>query len=192
MSALQFPFLPSGPLPAGRLKKIALEWLAWVAIAAVAYSQTGYFDVTIADYPLGATGWPRVICAMIVVGATGQALYQIYGATPSEEEEAPAAAPRRWDLNLVLQVFGIFLLPFIYLYLMPEIGFYVATPVFIVLFLLLLNVRSLPVVVGVTAVVYGVILLIFTRLFFVALPVGYLDGFYEANIAVIDFVRLGM
>jgi hypothetical protein len=172
-----------------RHRKPLTEWLIWVAIAAFAYSQTMTFDKVIPDYPIGPTGWPRTIGWLIVAGATGQLLYNLLGAREAEVE----AVQRRRDGALkIAQRLSVFLLPFVYLYLTPRIGFYVSTPVFIVALMLLLEVRSIVAIVGVTATVYGLILLIFTRFFFVALPNGNLDGFYELNNAIIGIARFGM
>lgn len=170
-------------------RKPLAEWLIWVAIAAFAYSQTVNFDKVISDYPIGPTGWPRTICWLIAAGATGQLLYNLLGAREAEVEAV--RRPRDGALKTA-QRLAVFLLPFVYLYLTPRVGFYVATPVFIVALMLLLEVRSIVAIVGVTATVYGLILLIFTRFFFVALPNGSLDGFYELNNAIIGIARFGM
>jgi hypothetical protein len=44
----------------------------------------------------------------------------------------------------------------------------------------------------VTTVVYSMVLLIFTRFFFVALPVGGIEWFYDINNAIISIVRTGV
>ena len=75
---------------------------------------------------------------------------------------------------------------------MPSIGFYVATPVFILGLLLLLEVTSPAALLLVTTVVYSLVLLIFTRFFFVALPVGGIQWFYDINNAIISIVRAGL
>ena len=86
-----------------------------------------------------------------MVGATGQLGYRILsisrGGEREDEGELPAEGatvavykPRGWRL---VQRLGIFLFPLLYLYVMPSVGFYLATPVFIVGLLILLEVRSL-------------------------------------------------
>lgn len=176
-----------------------LEWLFWLVLAGLVYALTDSFDEPIAEYQFGAAGWPRVLCAALAFGATGQMLYKLTRkhsgqkepAGPSVDQE-DEAAPRVLTLRAKLQRAGVFVTPFAYLYVMPEIGFYVATPFFILAILLLLEVRSLKALVAVTAVVYGLVLLIFTRLFYVALPVGRIEIFYDLNNWIIGFVRIGM
>jgi hypothetical protein len=167
------------------------EWLVWVAIATLALSQTGYFDQDLAGYAFGASGWPRLICVMMIVGATGQLVFRLTaGATAGARAPDPAA--RRLDLARLAQRGAIFGLPFVFLYATPWLGFYVTAPGFVLALLLVLEVRSVPALLGVTGIVYGLILVLFTRYFFVAVPTGILDSFYEINVAIIDFARLGM
>src|SRR5690606_25355703 len=151
-----------------------LEWVCWVGLALLAYSQTGYFDQTIPEYRYGATGWPRAICFLLIIGASAQLAFRsreiIRGQAEQQEWEAEQRKPiARMRLA---QCIAVFVLPLVYLYLVPSVGFYVATPVFIVLLMLLLEVRSIKALAGVTAVVFGTFLIVFTRFFYVALPVG--------------------
>jgi len=165
------------------------EWLFWIAVAALAWSQTAFFDQSIREYRFGATGWPRAICLMIAAGATAQLLLRLRAggvaglrATGGGEERAPWQAAQR---------IAIFVLPFAFLWLAPRMGFYVSAPLFVLALLLLLEVRSPLALLGITGLVYGLFLLLFTRLFYVALPVGRWDPFYGVNEAIIAFARLG-
>lgn len=176
-----------------------LEWLFWLVLAGMLYALTGNFDEPIAEYQLGASGWPRAICAALAFGATAQLLYKLTrkhtgpieptGQSPDQAEEVARPV---LSLRAKLQRVGVFVTPFVYLYVMPEIGFYVVTPFFILAILLLLEVRRFKALAGVTAVVYGLVLLIFTRLFYVALPVGRIESFYDLNNWIVGFVRIGM
>lgn len=175
--------------------KPVLEWLFWLALAALVYSLTGRFDEPIAEYRFGASGWPRALCVALVIGATGQLIYKLSRKQASGNEPDsldPEAEPQSLSLGAKLQRFGVFAAPFIYLYLTPQIGFYVSTPLIILAILLLLEVRSLKALAGVTFVVYGLVLLIFTRFFYVALPVGRIEAFYDLNNWIIVLVRTGM
>ncbi len=172
-----------------------VEWLIWVGLAALVYSQTSRFDQEIAEYALGASGWPRSLCLAVIVGATGQFVYQmttIWRGKDLIKEESDDSGREKLGTWRLVQRLGIFFVPLIYLYVMPAVGFYVATPIFIVILLLLLEVRSLPAIATVTVIVYGLALLIFTRLFYVALPTGHIEAFYDINNAIISIVRAGM
>ena len=177
------------------------EWLLWVFLAILVYAQTGRFDQEIAEYAFGASGWPRARCIAVFVGATGQLCSRILQLRRGggEGEDAPEGAAKPsirmpFEINgwRLAQRVGIFVFPLLYLFVMPEIGFYVATPLFVLGLLLMLEVRSLVALLTVTAVVYGLVLLVFTRLFFVALPVGRIEAFYDLNNAIISVARLGL
>ncbi len=174
----------------GPYARPVLEWAFWVALAAIYYAQTGYFDEEIPNYAFGATGWPRALALAAVLGATGQLLTRLAAIRRGEVAERAAAA------QTSLGAYGyqalLFAFPFIYLFVTPTLGFYVSTPLFIVGLLLLLEVRAPITVLAVTGVVYGLVLLIFTRLFYVALPVGSASPFYDINVAIIEIARYGV
>ena len=174
------------PRPTGAL----VEWAIWLAIAFFFYSQTSRFDEDIASYRFGATGWPRTLAICVAIGATGQMLYRIFReTTPSPVAEALAEDVSAWTWA---QRLGILVLPIVWLWTIPYVGFYVSTPIFIFALLLILEVYAWRALIGVTAVVYGLVLLLFTRFFYVGLPVGTLDGFYEANNWIIATARWGV
>ncbi len=186
-----------------------VEWAIWIAVLAWVFWQTQRFDREIAQYAFGATGWPRALCIAAALGATGQLIYRIAeirrgraagpeaalpeSAVPETAAPEPAAPkgqrPGLWQRAKHLP---IFIFPLIYLYLVPSVGFYVATPFFILGLLLILEVRTLKALLGVTCVVYGLVLLLFTRFFYVALPVGRIESFYDINNAIIGIARYGM
>ena len=181
-----------------------VEWAIWIAVLAWVFWQTQRFDREIAQYAFGAAGWPRALCIAAALGATGQLIYRIaeirrgHAAGPEStvpETAAPEpAAPegQRPGLWQRAKHLPIFIFPLIYLYLVPSVGFYVATPFFILGLLLILEVRSLRALLGVTCVIYGLVLLLFTRFFYVALPVGRIEAFYDINNAIIGIARYGM
>ena len=185
----------SRSLPLEAIARPAVEWFIWIAFAAAVYSQTGRFDKEIAAYAFGATGWPRTLCIALAVGATCQFCSQFLQIARSGGGGRTAAAPaaeRRVSGWRLIQKAAIFVFPLLYLYLMPSIGFYFATPFFVLGMLLLLEVISPVALACVTAVVYGLVLILFTRLFFVALPVGNVDWFYNINNAIITIARAGL
>lgn len=176
------------------LWKPITEWAVWIAIVAILYSQIGSFDKEIAEYAFGATGWPLALCVGTVLGATGQLAYQVLsrsGESAATDDAGSDAEAKLTGLRW-LQRIAIFALPLLYLYLVPYVGFYLATPIFIVLLLLILEVKSPAAVVGVTVVVYGLVLFLFTRFFFVALPTGRITAFYDINNSIIGLARAGM
>ncbi|MGI9385569.1 MAG: tripartite tricarboxylate transporter TctB family protein [Methyloligellaceae bacterium] len=180
-----------------RLKQnpgIWVEWAVWVAVALIAYNITYVFDKPVEGYRYGATGWPRAILIAIMIGATCQLIFRYFqweeSALPESDAAAASLISRLWPPNW--RLVAIFVLPIVYLWLLARTGFYLTTPFFIVAYLVALGVRSVKVFVSVTLVVYVLLLLIFTRLFYVALPVGSWQGFYDINNAIIVIVRTGL
>ena len=90
------------------------------------------------------------------------------------------------------QVVAIFCLPLVYVFLMRRLGFFLATPLFIFAYLWTLEVRRWQVLVAVTLIVFAVVLLVFVRFFYVALPVGSWEWAYAINNAIVALVRLGL
>ncbi len=175
--------------------KPVAEWLVWIAIAGIAYSQTGHFDMEIKQYAFGADGWPTAICIGLVLGATGQLIYQLTRLPRSFPAASPGAAVKSMKLlpsRGMAQRVAIFMLPFVFLYLTPIFGAYVSVPLFVLAMLILLDVRSPRTLIGVTAIIYAVLLLVFTRIFYVALPTGRIDLLYEFNTALIVLSRMGL
>lgn len=175
------------------------EWAIWFAIAFYAYVQTGRFDQEIYGYEFGAAGWPRTICIAIMISATAQFAFVVARILRESERsdlsrEADSSGDTRHERKLAatLRRAAFFVCPFVYLYLCARLGFYLVTPFFVVLLLILLEVRSIGVILAVTAVIYCVALAIFTRFFFVALPAGRIEPFYDINNAIIAFARMGM
>ncbi|CUH78236.1 Tripartite tricarboxylate transporter TctB family protein [Tritonibacter multivorans] len=169
-----------------------LEWVFWITLVALYAQQTTFFDETLQNYRLGATGWPRGLCYVAIAGATGQLvsrLLAIHRRTAENSDSDGFRVQRNWSQTA--QHLAIFGFPFCFLYAVPSVGFYVAAPVFILGLLLLLGVRKPRTIALVVAIVFGLFLLIFTRFFYVALPVGSIPAFYNVNVTVIEFTRYG-
>ncbi len=177
--------------PDFRFLRPVAEWVIWIAIVAWVFWQTRYFDQEIQLYAFGAAGWPRALCIAAALGATGQLIYRI-AEVRRGHVAAPEASAERPSLWQRAKHLPIFLFPLLYLYLVPSVGFYLATPFFILGLLLILEVRSLVALASVTAVIYGLVLLLFTRLFYVALPTGQIEAFYNINNAIIVIARWGL
>ncbi|WP_126623140.1 tripartite tricarboxylate transporter TctB family protein [Oceaniglobus ichthyenteri] len=167
------------------------EWCFWIVLIGLYFQQTAYFDEEISNYRFGASGWPKVIAFAALFGATFQLVIQIHalraGLTDDDTEVERIQVTRRQWLHRIV----IFCWPFVFLYITPILGAYVSLPVFIVGFLLLLGVYRIKPIALVLLIVYGLTLLIFTRFFFVALPLGNEYIFYDINVAIIEFARIG-
>jgi hypothetical protein len=172
-----------GKLTSGQWTEIAI----WMALAGLAFGYSFEFDRDIEFYKFGASGWPRVIIAMIFLGAIGQFIQDLRQAKTnpvydpgyfSQFSEQGAGFIVRMGLTLAL--------PMAYAMLLQWMGYYFLTPFFLAFYLYLTGERRPVMLILVPLVIYGVITVIFTRVLYVGLPIGYWPGFYDfGNWAVI-------
>lgn len=174
-----------------RYIRYVAEWCLWAVLIGIYYQQTTYFQNNIENYNFGAAGWPRVIAIAALVGTTFQLVLQVH----TLRSGLPFGETKRFNTSITardwLHRIAIFFWPFVFLYLTPRIGAYVSLPVFILGLLLLLGVRRIKPLALVLLVVYGMMLVIFTRYFYVAQPIGAEGLFYNINVAIIEFARIG-
>lgn len=174
------------------LRKPFAELVLWLGVCAIVYSQTGLFDREIPEYRFGAIGWPRVICLIIAIGAIGQFISQVINRTSAPKAKNVVGEVISDSWTAIVKRAAIFVFPLVWLYLAPRVGFYLSAPFFVLGMLWLMEVRSPINLIAVTGVIYCILLLIFTRFFFVALPVGRIDFLYDLNVIIINLVRIGM
>ncbi|MBU1207812.1 MAG: tripartite tricarboxylate transporter TctB family protein [Proteobacteria bacterium] len=165
-------------------RRLWLEVCVWLAIGISAYAITFQFDDPIQGYRWGATAWPRAI----IMGLLAIAILQFVVAMrktavtkrPNAGEAAQAQRQTPED-KPVLKVALSFVLPLFYLLLLPRTGFYLTTPVFLLAYLFLLGERRWTRLIQVTAIIYAIMIIVFTTIFYVPLPVGYWPLFYDTN-----------
>lgn len=170
---------------------LGIEVCFWLALSITAYALTFEFDDPIQAYLLGATAWPRGIIFGIFIVALlqfGLALKRAGGAAKAEPaaEKPPAQEP---EAKPVLKIVLSFALPLFYLLILPRVGFYLLTPAFLCAYLFLLGERRWGRLIPVTAIIYAIMILVFTVVFYVPLPVGYWSGFYDINNWLLQLYR---
>lgn len=193
----------------GKLKSAHLiETGIWLAIAEIGFLYSGKFNQSIEIYKFGASGWPRAVLALIVVAALGNLLWHYrygddYGSNdePAASARAPLAdadlqttveAPHETEesrLSYFARIIPIIALPFLYAYFLEGVGFYALTPVFIALVIFAMGERSAKWLLGVTLLVYSLLLFLFAKVLFVGLPVGIWHPFYDYSQWLITFIQ---
>ncbi len=152
----------------------------WLAVAGVAYGFSLQFDRDIEMYRFGAAGWPRSIILLIVLGAVGQFVQDLRTVPETRTRESgyldrfSEHGPHfflRMGLTLVL--------PIVYAALLQGMGYYFLTPFFLAGYLYLTGERRVTALILVPLLIYSAVTLIFTRLLYVGLPIGYWPGFYD-------------
>jgi hypothetical protein len=166
-----------GALPG--LTVILIELAVWLGLAVIAYALTFEFADEVGTYAWGAASWPRAVILLIAVGALAQFAARLRARGPGGQDAGMAPTRFRVPGRSAIKISGSLALPLVYVYLLPKAGFYITTPLFLVAYLLLLGERRPAVVATTTLVIYAAINLVFTKLFYVALPTGNWPGFYD-------------
>lgn len=152
-----------------------LELAFWLALALVAFGLSFQFSDELGTYQWGAASWPRAVIFLMAITAVIHATIRL-----RERRRATVADGSDSRSGLVGSV-GLFVIPLVYAWLLPRTGFYVTTPVFLIVFLLYVGERRWHIVLITTALITALVFLIFAKLFYVALPVGNWPGFYDVN-----------
>lgn len=174
-------------------KRPLAETAGWLALAAVAFALTYQFDEPLPQYKLGATGWPRVLIILLAFFAVGEFFARMRRMSEhvdlTEAGEGLIADIRRAGITTNIKRVATFLLPVLYLFFLPRMGYYVVTPFFISAYMYLLEERRLFNLTATAFLIYLFTLEVFTKLLFVSLPVGNWPGFYELNSYIVTAVK---
>jgi hypothetical protein len=171
---------------------VFIETALWIIFAVVAYALSFEFDKDIETYKFNATGWPRVVLILTVLAALGHLLTSWRDVEANMALARAEAAERgETDWSGRLRVLAMLILPLIYAYLLQDVGFYILTPFFIFLILFIGGERRIKWLLGVTFVLYGLLLFIFARLLFLNLPIGTAQPFYNISNWMLEIIRIG-
>ena len=171
--------------PLGQLTKAHLvEGAAWSLIVVVFFGYSFEFNQSIEIYKFGATGWPRVILLLLLVVTAGNFYYQFrygsaiqkgrVGIAENDESETDYSDPAT-----LLKVAGVLLTPFIFAYLLKPVGMYSGAPVFIALVIYLFGERRWKWILGITLLIYAILLGLFVVVLNAPLPQGNVSPFYD-------------
>lgn len=159
-----------------------IELAVWLSIGAFFYAYSVDFAGERGSFEFGPAAWPRAVVMLMITAALVQFALKV------NRLRGPAlkAAERRAEREAAgwpdaARTLGMMAIPIAYVYVMPYVGFYVATPIFLVAYLAYLGERDWRRLLGVPLFVYVLVNLVFTKLFFVALPVGSLPVFYDIS-----------
>ena len=165
-----------GRLSAGQWFEVGV----WLVVAGTAYGFSLQFDRDIEMYKFGAAGWPRVIILLIALGALGQFLQDL---RKGQEKPAPDAGYldrfSEHDWRFFLRMGMTMALPVVYASLLQGMGYYFLTPFFLIGYLYLTGEHRVAPLILVPLLIFGVITLIFTRVLYIGLPIGYWPWFYD-------------
>ncbi len=170
-----------GRLAPGKLIEVGF----WLGFALLAYAFTYSFDREIEIYRFGASGWPRAVILLLALAAICQLTQSLLRpeapGEETEQEAGPSAPGASLEPGYALRVALTLLLPLIYASMLDYTGFYVTTPLFLALYLFVIGERRIKFLILVPLFIYLLLLLFFTKLLYVNLPVGNWHPFYDIS-----------
>ena len=171
--------------------RLLVESGIWIAIVAIMWVYSYSFERELEIYRWGTVSWPRGVFLIVLVVALLSLLSSWRamrrGAHLSEEIGAQHYEMER-GLGAALRIAGTFLLPLLYLWLLPRTGYYVTTPFFIAGYMYIFGQRHWGHLIGTTLGIYVGVLLMFTVWLYVPLPTGNWPLFYDMSNAFLVFL----
>jgi len=139
-------------------------------VSLLLYWVTGSFgsSTVLQAAQMGPTFWPRFILGAIILLS---GIVSVQTIRKIVKEKAWGESLMVMDRGKV-RFFAAFGLGVAYLYLLPILGFIAITPVFMILFMLLLGEKSTGWIIGVSFAMTALIVVMFTKAMYVPLPRG--------------------
>lgn len=162
------------------------ETVIWLAMAVVLFVYSFDFNQPGEIYPPGPSAWPRGVLALMILAALGNLYFHWKNGDALQEgrigltrDDETLNAERDWGAKLRIGL--ILIIPFIYAASLKTIGFYSATPFFIVAIILLMGERRPVIILVITVFIYLLLIVFFLVLLNANLPQGTLRPFYDIS-----------
>jgi len=168
----------------GKLTKLHfVESAIWAGLVIIFYLFSFEFDKDIEIYKFGATGWPRAVLLMLVLVMIGNLWHQAQHGSAAQvgrvgvtDDDIDGVDK---TVGSIINIIAFLLLPLAYAWSLKPVGFYSATPFFIAAVIMLLGERRLQRVLGITAIIYGLLIGLFVLILNAPLPQGTVSPFYD-------------
>ncbi len=173
--------------PLGQLGKSHLvEAGIWSLIVAIFFGYTFEFNQPIEIYKFGATGWPRVIILLLLLVTLGNLFHQFRNGSTiqkgrvgiAETDEAPTDYSNPATLAKIM---AILFTPFLFAWLLKPVGMYSGAPFFIAAVIWLFGERRWQWILGITLLIYAILLGLFVVTLNAPLPQGNVSPFYDVS-----------
>ena len=169
----------------GQLSKPHLiEAAIWSLIVVVFFGYTFEFNQPIEIYKFGATGWPRVVILLLLIVTLGNLYHQFRNGSAIQKgrvgiAEADDSEADYSDPATLMKIIAVLFTPFIFAWLLKPVGMYSGAPVFIALIIWLFGERRWRWIVGITVLIYAILLGLFVVTLNAPLPQGNMSPFYD-------------
>jgi len=162
-----------------------VETLIWLTIVVVFFGYSFEFSQEIEIYKFGATGWPRVVLGLLLLVTLGNFLH-LYKKGSEAQQGRVGITDQEEDISYdgigsIKKLIAILAMPLIFAWSLKPVGFYSATPVFIVLIILLLGEKRIKWVIGITLFIYFLLIFLFMVILNAPLPQGNISPFYDIS-----------
>lgn len=163
-----------------------LQLLFWLLLAAAFYSLSfGFADEAGTTFEWGPAAWPRAAALLMAAAAVANYLAN----RPVAGRGTPSGSMAWWNRGEMLSVAGMVAIPLVYTWLIPRAGFYISTLLFLPAYMRLLGECRWWMITAVTVLLFALVNLVFTVLFYAGLPTGRWPGFYEASSWFVTVIR---
>jgi len=169
----------------GRLNRSHLiEAVIWLLIVGVFFAYSYEFDRPIEIYRFGATAWPRVVIALLLIATLGNLYYQYKNGSAAQEGRLglPDAGADETDFRdpaTLMKMLAVLFTPFIFAWLLKPVGIYFSAPFFIAAIMWLFGERRWKAILIMTFVIYVIFLGLFLVVLNAPLPQGNTSPFYD-------------
>ena len=169
----------------GQLSKTHLvEAGIWSLIVFVFFGYSFEFNQPIEIYKFGATGWPRVVLALLFLVILGNLYHQYRNGSAAQKgrvgvAETDDSETDYSDPATLIKIVSVLMTPFIFAYLLKPVGMYSGAPIFIALVIFLFGERRWKHILATTAVIYAILLGLFVVVLNAPLPQGNMSPFYD-------------
>jgi hypothetical protein len=183
--------------PGRRMSVLVRETVLWLGLVVGMWLYSYQFDGEFKAYDWGPVAWPRAIMIAIAVIAlihlaTQAMLIRRAARVVSPPRESGASSPITADEyrpGANARTFAAFVVPLIYVWLMPHAGYFATTPLFLIVYMLVYRERNWRYMLLTAILLYVVSLLVFSKLLFVPLPTGTWPGFYDFSNWLLEALR---
>ena len=166
----------------GRLTRAHLaEAAIFLLIVVLFYGFTFEFNQPIEIYRFGATAWPRVVIALLLIATLGNLWFQYRhgSATQSTIGQNVEEAPDFSAPGFLARMTAVLLTPLMFAWLLKPVGIYSGAPFFIAAIIWLFGERRWKPILVMTALIYVVFIGLFLVILNAPLPQGNMSPFYD-------------
>jgi putative tricarboxylic transport membrane protein len=154
-----------------RLRRSA-AYAVILCAAVYLYYVASHFQFEQVSGRIGPDAWPKIVLVLLLATCVWQiGRILVFGAAPTAglDDELPVTAEGRDYLNLALIAIGVTV---VYAYLLPILGFFVATVLYVVAISYVGRYRRLVPLAATSILAPLVLMFVFMRIVYIALPFG--------------------